>query len=123
MPKERPVLTNLVNASTTDTEKFQNEVIRSIIKMQNDLLFCFFKAYLKKRKISFTVLSDEQKMNQIKSILEKDQNFKNKTLGIVIGDFSVEEFLFYEKASSEFNKRIIQIVIQRFQSNTSLIDV
>ncbi len=122
MTKERPVLSNLVNANTTEIEKFQNEVLRPIIKMQHDLLFVFLTAYLKKRKINFAVLSEEKKKKKIKSILEKDQNLKNQILGIVLGDFSVEEFIFYKNSSSEFNKRIIQIIIQRVQNNITQIN-
>lgn len=122
MHKERPKLSNLVNANTTATEKFQNEVLRPIIKMQNDLLIAFLNTYLKKRKIDFTILSEEKKKAKIKSILEKDINFKNQILGIVIGHFSVDEFLIYADKSSEFNKRIIQMIIQRLQSNTSIIN-
>ena len=123
MTKERPVLSNLVNANTSETEKFQNEVLRPIIKMKHDLLIVFMKTYLHIRKINFAVLSEEKKKNKVKSVLEKDQNLKNQILGIVIGDFSVEEFLVYANKPSEFNKRMIQIIIQRFQSNTDLIKI
>jgi len=44
--KERPILSDLVNAGTSDVEKFQNEVIRPIIKMQHNLLIAFFKSYV-----------------------------------------------------------------------------
>lgn len=121
MYKERPLLSNLVNENTTETEKFQNEVLRPIIKMQNDLLIALLKAYLKKRKVDFNVLSEPNKKSIIKSIFQKNMNLKNLLLGIVLGNFSLDEFLFYEKKASEFNKRIIQIIIQRLQSKTSLI--
>ena len=41
--KLRPVLKNLINSNTSDLERFQNEVIRPIIKMQNNLLVAFLK--------------------------------------------------------------------------------
>jgi hypothetical protein len=40
--KVRPVLKNLINSNTSDLERFQNQVIRPIIKMQNNLLTVFF---------------------------------------------------------------------------------
>ena len=123
MHKERPVISNLVAENISDSEKFQNEVLRPIIKMQNDLLLVFLIEYIKKRKINFADFSEEKKKLKIKSILEKDNNFKNQTLGIVIGDFSVEEYLLYAKKTSEYNKRIIQIITQRLQSKSSFINL
>jgi hypothetical protein len=117
MNKERPELVNLVNKNTTDVEKFQNEVLRPIIKMQHYLLIAFFENYLQKRKIDFKALSKEKKKLKIKSIFEKDINFKNLILGIVVGHFSVNEYLYYTQSSSEFNKRVLQIIIQRFQDS------
>jgi hypothetical protein len=117
MNNERPELTNLVNTKTTDVEKFQNEVLRPIIKMQNDLLFAFLKNHSQKRKIDFKDLSDEKIMEKIKIIFEKDNSFKNQVLGLIIGHFSEGEFLFYASEKTEFHKRIKQIILQRLQSN------
>jgi hypothetical protein len=117
MSKIRPELVNLVNENTTDVEKFQNEVLRPIIKMKHHLLIVFFENYLQKRKIDFNALSEEKKKLKIKSIFEKDINFKSLILGIVFGDFSVDEYLSYTQSSSEFNKRVLQIIIQRLQDS------
>ena len=59
--KERPILSDLVNAGTSDVEKFQNEVIRPIIKMQHNLLIAFFESYVQQRKIDFISLTLEKK--------------------------------------------------------------
>ena len=119
MNKERPELVNLVNKNTTEVEKFQNEVLRPIIKMQHHLLISFFENYIKKRKIDFTSLSEEKKKNKIKSVYDKDINFKNLILGLIVGHFSVNEYLYYTQNSSEFNKRVLQIIIQRLQNSIS----
>ena len=57
--KLRPVLKNLINSNTSDLERFQNEVIRPIIKMQNNLLVAFFNNYIRNRKIEFNKLEAE----------------------------------------------------------------
>ena len=121
MNKERPELFNLVNANTTETETFQNEILRPIIKMQHDLLIAFFENYLQKRKIDFTVLSEQKKRGKIKSILEKDIQFKNMIVGSILGHFSVDEYSTYIKNSSEFNRRIRQIIIKRLQDSITAI--
>jgi hypothetical protein len=119
MNKERPELGNLVNKNTTEVEKFQNEVLRPIIKMQHPLLILFFDNYVEKRKIDFTSLSEEKKKNKIKSIFDKDINFKNLILGVITGHFSIDEYLYYTQNSSEFNKRVLQMIIQRLQNSIS----
>ncbi len=115
--KLRPVLKNLINSNTTDLERFQNEVLRPIIKMQNNLLVALFKNYIRNRKIEFNKLKAEVQENKINSILTKDINFKNILLGSIIGHFNKNEIKIYLKSKSELNKRIIQMVKQRLQDN------
>lgn len=117
MKKERPILSDLVNESTTETEAFQNTVLRPIIKMQHTLLIAFFKTYLIKRKVDFSILSEQKKRGKIKSVLEKDLQFKNQILGTILGHFSMDEYEIYQKNSSEFNRRIKQIIIKRLQDS------
>lgn len=115
--KIRPVLNNLINSNTSNIERFQNEVIRPIIKMQNNFLVVFFKNYIRNRKIEFNRLKSEDQENKIKTILTKDINFKNILLGSIVGHFDENEIEIYLKSTSELNKRIIQIVKQRLLDN------
>ena len=115
--KLRPVLKNLINSNTTDLERFQNEVLRPIIKMQNNLLVALFKNYIRNRKIEFNKLKAEVQENKINSILTKDINFKNILVGSIIGHFNKNEIKIYLRSKSELNKRIIQMVKQRLQDN------
>jgi hypothetical protein len=115
--KLRPVLKNLINTNTSDLERFQSEVLRPIIKMQNNLLAALFKNYIRNRKIEFNKLKAEIQENKIKSILTKDINFKNILLGSIIGHFNKNEIKIYLRSKSELNKRIIQIVKQRLLDN------
>ena len=117
MKKERPILQDLVSESTTETEVFQNSVLRPIIKMQHPLLIAFFNTYLIKRKVDFPILSEQKKREKIKSVLEKDLQFKNQILGTVLGHFSLDEYKIYQNNSSEFNRRIKQIIIKRLQDS------
>jgi len=115
--KLRPVLKNLINSNTSDLERFQNEVIRPIIKMQNNLLVAFFNNYIRNRKIEFNKLEAEFQKNKINTILTKDINFKNILIGSIIGHLNENEIKIYLKSKSELNKRIIQMVMQRLQDN------
>jgi hypothetical protein len=115
--KLRPVLKNLINSNTSDLERFQNEVLRPIIKMQNNLLVALFNNYISNRKIEFNKLKSEVQENKINSILTKDINFKNILIGSILGHLNKNEIEIYLKSKSELNKRIIQIVKQRLQDN------
>ena len=115
--KVRPNLINLINSNTSDIERFQNEVLRPIIKMQNNLLVAFFKNYIKNNKIKFNTLKAEVQENKINTILTKDINFKNVLIGSVIGHLEENEIGIYFKYKTEINKRIIQIIKQRLHDN------
>lgn len=117
--KERPIIKNLVKEHTTEIESFQNTTIRPIIKMQHLLIVTSCKNYLKKRKLDLQACSELEVSNKIKSIYTKDIAYRNISLGLVIGHFSLSEFSYYTHHSSEINKRIIKIIHQRVQNSLS----
>ena len=117
MNKERPVLEDLIKDNMSALELFQNQTLRPVIKMQHDLLIASFNMYKAKRKIDFSSLTDQKKRSKTKAVFVIDINYKNLTLGFIIGAFSLEEFSYYSLNASELNKRIIQIVIQRVQDS------
>lgn len=117
MTKERPEIKDVLKENMTAIEVFQNKTLRPVIKMQHHILILFFKDYLQKRKIDFQALTDQKKRSRIRAIFTKDINYKNRTLGLFIGHFSSEEFMYYALNSSEINKRILQITVQRLQDS------
>mgnify|MGYP006107815689 FL=1 len=119
--KKRPILSDLVKGGTLDIEKFQNQVIRPIIKMQHSLLIALFQDYIKQRNIDFIDLKKEKQLNRISTILKKDTNFKSIISGIVIGHFSLNELNFFVQNSSELKKRVTQIVKHRLDDNLQVI--
>lgn len=119
--KKRPILSDLVKGGTLDIEKFQNQVIRPIIKMQHSLLIALFQDYIKQRNIDFIDLKKEKQLNRISTILKNDTNFKSIISGIVIGHFSLNELNFFVQNSSELKKRVTQIVKHRLEDNLQVI--
>ncbi|WP_299016641.1 glyoxalase [uncultured Polaribacter sp.] len=117
MHKERPILENIIKENMSITEVFQNKTLRPVIKMQHLLLIKSFKNYLLNRKIDFSVLTDQKKKSRIKGIFTKDINYKNFTIGLIVGDFTTDEFHFYAENTSEINRRILQIITQRVQDS------
>jgi hypothetical protein len=106
---------------TTD-EKFQNETLRPIIKLQNDLLIEVFRNYIVKLKGAFYNLSTEQKLHYIDNAIQKDIKFRNSIKGMIIGQFTLDEYLRYIQNSSALNKRMMNIVCERLKNNVQIFE-
>ena len=101
-------------------EAFQNETLRPVIKMQNDLFVAVFKNYISKRKNVFYDLKLPKQMAYIENAIHKDMKFRNSLKGMVIGQFTVEEYDIYIQNSSALNKRMMNIVKERLLSSIQL---
>ncbi len=99
----------------SDDERFQNQTLRPIIKLQNQLLLDVFQNYITKRKNHFYQLTLEKRMDYVTHAIQKDLKFRNSLKGIVIGQFTVEEYEMYIQNSSSLNKRMMNITIKRLQ--------
>jgi hypothetical protein len=117
MNKDRPVLKDLIKDNMSAIELFQNQTLRPIIKMQHDLLIASFKNYIAKRKIDFSTLTAQKQRSKTKAVFVKDINYKNLTIGFIVGVFTPDEYGYYSLHASELNKRILQIVSQRVQDS------
>ena len=103
-------------------ERFQNETLRLILKLQNPLLIGVFHNYIEKRKGVFYELSLEKKLDYIESSLIKDQKFRNSVKGMLIGHFTMVEYSIYKQQSSSLNKRMMNLVIERLKDQVQLFE-
>ena len=110
-------------ASMGKDERFQNETIRPILKLQNPLLVEVFHNYIEKRKGVFYDLGLEKKLAYIENSLIKDQKFRNSVKGMIIGQFTVDEYLAYSLNSSALNKRMMNMVVERLKSQVQLFEL
>ena len=106
---------------TTD-EKFQNRTLRPIIKLQSDLFVEVFRNYIQKHKNVFYEMDIHKRLAYIENSLQKDIKFRNSLKGMVIGQFTLGEYQAYITNSSALNKRMMQLVKERIQSNIQLLD-
>ncbi len=114
-------LTTTINDEMSTDERFQNLVLRPIIKLQNDLFIEVFKNYVAKHKNVFYDLSIEKRIDYIGNTIHKDMKFRNSIKGMVIGMFTVEEYKLYSQNSSALNKRMMNIVKERLIDNVQAI--
>ena len=113
----RPNLNTLdKDLNTKEIETFQNDVLRPILKFQNDLLLQIFIDYVKQYKGVFFKLSNHEKMSYIQEALSANQRLRSLILGTIVGLFTLEDYSYYRLNLSELNKRIVALVIKRLQS-------
>jgi NDP-sugar pyrophosphorylase family protein len=107
--------------SMSDEERFQNETLRPVLKLQNPLLLATFVNYATKHKGVFFDIPTDKQLAYIENAVHKDQKFRNALKGVIIGQFTVEEYYIYTQNSSQLNKRMMSLVITRLQDQLQLL--
>ncbi|HMQ42932.1 glyoxalase [Mariniflexile maritimum] len=116
------ILSTTINDNMSNDERFQNLVLRPIIKLQNDLFIEVFKNYIAKHKMVFYGYPLEKRLVFIENAVNKDVKFRNALKGMVIGLFTIEEYKRYIQNSSALNKRMMHLVKERLISNMQLFE-
>ena len=117
----RPIIASAkIYDSMSSEELFQNKTLRPIIKMQHNLLLVVFKNYISKRKNVFYELSLEKQLIYIENAIHKDMKFRNSVKGMIIGQFTTQEYTLYIETSSTLNKRMMNIVKERLINSVQL---
>lgn len=116
------ILSARIFPNMSTDEYFQNKVLRPIIKLQNELLLEVFKNYIKKNKNVFYEIKLEERIKYIENAIQKDIKFRNSLKGIIIGQFTLEEYKAYTENSSSLNKRMMNLLIQRIQDQAQLLE-
>lgn len=109
--------------NTSTEESFQNETLRPIVKLQDDLMVAVFRNYIRKHKNVFYDLSVEKRLDYIENAIHKDMKFRNSLKGMMIGQFTLDEYEKYIQNSSALNKRMMNIVKERLKSNIQLLEL
>ena len=112
-----------ISPNMTDEERFQNQTLRPVIKFQNELFLAAFKNYTAKHKNTFYELGLEKRLEYIENAIQKDIKFRNSLKGMVIGQFTIEEYQLYIENSSALNKRMMNMVIARLKDQIQLFDL
>ena len=115
----RPHITSKESKNTSDEEQFQNQVIRPILKFQNELFIKLFLSNCKTYKINFTEFNSEKKHDYINHIFKKDFKLRASFIGTIIALFTLEEFEKYSVNQHLYNKRMIQMLTERLKNQTA----
>ena len=118
MPDDRQSIRPAVlteGPAVSEAERFQNAVLRPILKLQNDLLVAIFRRFMVRRKVSFESFSPQKKQEQISRSLSKDTRLRMTLLGAVIGHFTVEEYETFLGEEPELTRRTMEMMAERLQ--------
>jgi hypothetical protein len=111
-----------INSQTSEEELFQNQILRPILKLQNELFIEQFKNYIVKNKAQFSQFTVDKKLDYIENSILNDNKFRNLLIGTTIGLLQIEEYKLYSKNASALNKRTISMLIERLKSQVQLLD-
>ncbi|MBF4505152.1 glyoxalase [Flavobacterium sp. JLP] len=112
-----------VSAQSSADELFQNQTIRPILKLQNDLFIAVFINYVNKNKADFYSYTVEKKIQTIENSIQKDIKFRNSLKGIIMALFTIEEYETYIQNSSSLNKRMMNLLVDRLKSQVQLFEL
>ncbi len=124
MPTKKDLRENLslqTFENSSETELFQNNVLRPVLKLQNDIFIQIFRDYAMRKMSDFTSLKNEQKINFTEQSLQKDSALKNTYIGMTVGMLTPEEIMVYLSDSKSFNKRIINMLFERIKSQIDVV--
>jgi hypothetical protein len=110
-----------ISSESSSEEFFQNQTLRPILKLQNDLFIEIFKNYIIKSKANFETFTIDKKLQFIDYSIQNDMKFRSLLNGIVIGLFTTDEYLLYSNNSSNLNKRIMTMLIERYKNQLQLL--
>jgi hypothetical protein len=107
------------NKTTTELERFQNEVLRPILKFQHSLLEMEVANNPLIEKLLKQELTSERKRLLVKGIVTKT-DIKYQLLGQITGLLTNSEVQFYYSKKKEIDKRIFAMIIDRVLSIKNL---
>lgn len=102
--------------NSSPEEEFQNYTLRPILKFQNDFLMAIFVDYMKSNKISLEGLNDSQRNLIIEKSIKQNIVLQTMLKGIIIGLFNTNEIEFWRMNKQTLNKRLVQLLIKRIQT-------
>jgi restriction endonuclease len=118
--KIRPEL-NLNSENSTELEQFQNNTLRPVLKLQNQVFINLFKEHLFATKRQISIYNTKAQKTLVRETIAKNHNLRNSFVHSVIGVLTNDEFNFYVQNKKEVSKRIISMVQKRIQDQLELL--
>lgn len=114
LKKLRPSINSILTGQeVSEAEQFQNDTLRPILNLQNELLLSVFRNYLQLRKNPFDGLKPPKRRAFIEKSVRNDLKFRNFLMGLVAGHFTLQEWEIFEKHSAELTRRTVGMLVER----------
>ncbi len=110
----RPVI-NAESITYEPLENFQNNTLRQVLKLQNNILLSVCIDFLENRHKNFTTRDQTVKVSLIYEALKTEISLKKLLYGVIIGHFTEEELKFYLQNKTEINKRLTAFIFKRIK--------
>ena len=102
-----------VPTESVPEEAFQNDTLRPVAKLQNDLLVSALHMFLRKRKVDMRQTAVKQRFEKVKELVARDNRLRGLLFGIIVGQFTAEEMTYYMAHESEVNRRLTNLLTER----------
>lgn len=108
----RPVL-DLPPSDQSEVEAFHHQVLRPLLKLQNDLLLAQFAAWMKENKQTFANKEAGDQRVLIENACKTHKRLRAQAFGIIAGVMTRKEYLFYLDHQREIHKRMTSMWSKR----------
>ena len=95
-------------------EAFQNETLRPILKLQNEVTQALLRNHKNYKPEQWSFDTRQQYETYLSKYMQTNIDFKNQLIGVVVGLFTVKEMLQYKSQAKELNRRILQMQLKRY---------
>jgi len=109
----RPTIQTETITDTNSSEYFQNQVLRPILKFQNDYFLWMIKQTVSFQKSNFDAKSAFDQKRVVTQILASNRKFKAALVDSCIALMTSAELNLFQNRSGEYRKRIISMVEER----------
>ncbi len=103
--------------AVSPAEQFQNQTLRPILKLLDDSIQALWQHHWPKRKTPFNRLGKEEQRAYIAQAVGNDTRLRLTLVGMVLGQFTPDEWLIFTGEEAEITRRIVSLLIQRLQSH------
>ena len=94
-------------------ERFHHQVLRPLLKLQNELLLIQFSEWLRGNKVILHNRPEGDQKQVIEHICKTNKRLRAELFGILIGAMTAEEYQLYLLHQRELNKRITAMWAKR----------
>jgi hypothetical protein len=103
------------------TGDFMHRTLRPVLKLQNELLLTLVADFLLEHHVAFLSRAPAEQQRTVAELLARNVKLRYTVIGCIIGLFTGSERAFYQQHRSEVNRRVLELAIQRVQSQLPLL--